>query len=414
MKLVQLVADGEQNVNNVVEVVEASPAIVSRLLAAANSAANALRVEATTARRAVVTLGVDRSVAIGVATLLQGSTQNAADETTQRYWRDAVLRGSGARALAEVVAPTLSGQADLVGLLQSSGVLLHLKRERDYCEILKEANGCMQRLAWIEEEKLGHTHVDALKQAIEAWHLPETLVEPLLRSHADPSLQPPQAVVDSLSCIGHIVASIPLGTGGDGLEHPAVADLARIWFGLNYGEFLDAMRAGLAAFEEMRQLYADMLPEPPDEVGIFEWLGEALSEAEEATSWLGDAPVAVVEPSRTVRNILERLLRALGAKNIQAYGSGAEALRGFIEKPPAVAFTSLHLPDMTAADMWSKMRGDQRLQAIGLEVMSSAATDAEQLFQGSDVGLMAKPVQLHDLKRSNQAYMDQVDGGEED
>ena len=108
--------------------------------------------------------------------------------------------------------------------------------------------------------------------------------------------------------------------------------------------------------------------------------------------------VLVVDNDATSRQLLARLLAAVGMTTLEASGGG-EALHIAAAERVDLIVTDLAMPEMTGLELTQKLRADERLRGLPVLAVSasvSAFTREEALGAGCD-GFVAKPVHADKL-----------------
>ncbi len=112
--------------------------------------------------------------------------------------------------------------------------------------------------------------------------------------------------------------------------------------------------------------------------------------------------VVLVEPSRTQAGIIRRYLQQLGIEVIQSTSSGREALELAKRERVEAIFSSMHLSDMTGAQLAHDLLADPGCNSIGF-VLATSEADADATAavpQSPRVVLMPKPFDLQRLERA--------------
>ncbi|QDU21975.1 protein kinase domain-containing protein [Urbifossiella limnaea] len=141
--------------------------------------------------------------------------------------------------------------------------------------------------------------------------------------------------------------------------------------------------------------------------GSSESTGEfALSPPSTATaapaSGVAGRTVVLAEPSRTQAGIIRRYLQQLGAANVHAAESGAEALALAKREGAAVVVSSMHLKDMTGAQLATALLADPSCAGVGF-VLATSEADGQApgaVPTSPRVVVMPKPFDAERLARS--------------
>ncbi len=121
--------------------------------------------------------------------------------------------------------------------------------------------------------------------------------------------------------------------------------------------------------------------------------------AEQITGYEGSRrSVLVVDDDATSRQLLARLLGAVGMATLEASGGG-EALNIAARERVDLIVTDLAMPEMTGLELTQRLRADERLRGLPILAVSASAsafTRDEALGAGCD-GFVAKPVHADEL-----------------
>lgn len=175
----------DADVDTLAHHINADPAIVARLLAAANSSAFGLSSRIDSARQAFLVLGVDRVVAIILATaLIQRFDTKTQNFDARLLWRHTLGVATCARVIAEQTGYNTE-IAFTAGLLHDIGKLLmftaapasyeaalHIRQYEDVSILLAETS------------VFGYDHAAAGGMLAKAWKLPSEITEAIAAHHA--------------------------------------------------------------------------------------------------------------------------------------------------------------------------------------------------------------------------------------
>jgi len=190
----------EIDLQQIASILSRDPAMAARVLAAANVAAFGWG-EVASLPRAVLLLGANRVLCVVLTfSLLSARRQGTANGFDYgAFWRRAIYAAIAARAIAEEYG--LEGdEALLAGLLQDFGCLaLAEALGARYGQIHRDARGNHWRLADLERDRLGATHVDVTCFLAQRWRLPARLREAARTSHLLPDAIP--ARLDLPGCV---------------------------------------------------------------------------------------------------------------------------------------------------------------------------------------------------------------------
>jgi putative nucleotidyltransferase with HDIG domain len=164
--------------------INSDPAIVARLLAAANSVASGLSTRIYSAKQAFLVLGVDRVIGIIMASALsyRYDTRNSGFDS-RLLWRHSI----GVASCAQVLAEQIGINPDLAftgGLLHDIGqLLMHISCPPTYTEVLElhQRDDCS--LITAERALFGYDHSEAGRALAIYWKLPAEIVDAIAAHH---------------------------------------------------------------------------------------------------------------------------------------------------------------------------------------------------------------------------------------
>lgn len=184
--LIQSLNDESADVDTLVHHINADPAIVARLLAAANSSAFGLSTRIDSARQALLVLGVDRVLSIILATaLVQRFDTQTPEFDAHLFWTHTLGVATCARVIAEQTGHNPE-TAFTGGLLHDIGQLLMLAAAPDaYASALQLRQQEDVSIIAAERSIFGYDHAAAGAMLAKAWNLPRELSE-AISAHHDP------------------------------------------------------------------------------------------------------------------------------------------------------------------------------------------------------------------------------------
>ena len=178
-----------------ISIVRKDPAIVVRLLKAANSSRYGSRNEVTDLMRAVNMLGraTTASLVLSFSLARQSMESSGYLEYFRQLWLRSFVQATAAEVLAcQFGSPAFRGDCYTTNLLSGVGKLALLRAEPEkYVQILKTAAEKNAPLTRIEQESLGFTHCTLSSVLLQQMGLPERCHN-AIRAISDPS------VMDSL------------------------------------------------------------------------------------------------------------------------------------------------------------------------------------------------------------------------
>ncbi len=126
---------------------------------------------------------------------------------------------------------------------------------------------------------------------------------------------------------------------------------------------------------------------------------------------ISDLLLLLVEPSTTQRKVIQGYLGELGIVNIDVAENAGQAIDMMMKVVPDLVVSSMHLPDMTGADMLIKMRNTSDLSQIPFLLISSEThyRYLEPVRQAGVIAILPKPFELVQLSSALKASIDFID-----
>ena len=251
--LMRSLDDDDADVETLAHHINADPAIVARLLAAANAVGTGLSTKIYSAKQAFLVLGADRVVSIILAAALTYRFDLRHTGFDARLlWRHSLGVGVCARVLAEQIG----ANAELAftgGLLHDIGqLLMYTASPESYLQVLERRHRHGMPIIVAERQVFGYDHAQAGRALAVAWKLPAEIIDAIAAHHEPDEVG---SEIGDLIHVGEVLShALDLGEQPDNLV-PELSDLACAKLGLSWpkmaGHFAeiearyDAMRLGL-------------------------------------------------------------------------------------------------------------------------------------------------------------------------
>ena len=224
--------DERADVDTLSHHINSDPAIVARLLAAANSVASGLSTRIFTAKQAFMVLGVDRIVKIILASALTYHYDTRSSNFDARMpWRHSL----GVATCAQVLAEQTGFNPELAftgGLLHDIGQLLMITASpTNYALALELRREKNISLVTAERSVFGYDHSTAGQTLAQAWNLPGEIMEAIGAHHE------PDEFGSEIGNLIHVseVLSHALDLGEQADNHvPDLSELACAQLGLSW------------------------------------------------------------------------------------------------------------------------------------------------------------------------------------
>ncbi|MBK1680446.1 HDOD domain-containing protein [Rhodocyclus tenuis] len=230
--LIHSLDDDLADVDTLVHDINSDPAIVGRLLAAANSAAFGLSARIDSARQAFLVLGINRVSAIILgAALLDRYHAGSPDFDARLLWRHTFGVAVCARVIAEA-SDEEPETAFTAGLLHDIGQLLMVSvAPAAYARVLALQSEDDWSVLAAEHEVFGYNHAQAGGRLADYWRLPRDIAEAIAAHHE------PDRFDSTLGEIVHLAEALAhaLDLGGPPNNRvPAVSDRASARLGVRW------------------------------------------------------------------------------------------------------------------------------------------------------------------------------------
>lgn len=248
--LMQSLDDERADVDTLVHDINSDPAIVARLLAAANSSAFGHAARIDSARQALMVLGVDRVVSIILATaLVQRFDTRTPEFDAHQFWQHTLGVATCARVIAEQAGYNPEA-AFTGGLLHDIGQLLMFAAAPGaYASALRLRHNEDLSICAAETAIFGYDHAAAGAMLAEAWKLPREFCAAISGHHE------PDAWSSDLADIVHVseVLSHALDLGGQPDNRvPDLSERACTQLGISWTNFAGRFGEIEARYEGIR------------------------------------------------------------------------------------------------------------------------------------------------------------------
>lgn len=182
--LMRSLKDESADVDTIAHHLNSDPAIVARLLAAANSAASGLSTPIHSAKQAFIVLGADRVSSIIMASALSYRYDVRSTGFDSRLiWRHSVGVASCAKVLAEAagIDPDLAFTG---GMVHDIGqLLMYIASPSNYLRALELHHHQDVALIAAERSLFGYDHSEAGRALAQHWKLPSEIVDAIAAHH---------------------------------------------------------------------------------------------------------------------------------------------------------------------------------------------------------------------------------------
>jgi diguanylate cyclase (GGDEF)-like protein len=179
-KLIELSRSPDTGIAEIVATIKSDPAIVARLLKAANSSLFGQSSKVKSIDQAVVLLGTTAvtALALGFSLVDTSLCQGLLGEAYTSYWLQSTVQATSAKMLAKRNRAANQEDMFLSGLLLDLGRLAMLKTiSKEYQPVLLAASQQQCPLVEMEKQFLGISHVEVGIELMRRWGMPDELVK---------------------------------------------------------------------------------------------------------------------------------------------------------------------------------------------------------------------------------------------
>ncbi len=191
-RVLEVMEQSDSTIGRLIEIIICDPALVARIMKAANSAIYGRQRVISSISEAIMVAGIPaiRGICLG-ACLKHG--RNAWSEAEQMVWEHSLCTALACRNLAGKLRKTYGDELYTAGILHDLGKLILLRQiPTTYREVVNETTSGRSYLE-AEGEILGYGHALISALALDKWNLPEELCQILVCHHG-----PEISVLDNL------------------------------------------------------------------------------------------------------------------------------------------------------------------------------------------------------------------------
>ncbi|MBI3860632.1 MAG: HDOD domain-containing protein [Planctomycetia bacterium] len=274
LKLIELSRSPSTEVSEIVATIKTDPAIVARLMKAANSSFFGLSSKVKSIEQAVVLMGTTAvtALALGFSLVDPSTRQGPLGEAYTSYWLQSAVQAMAAKRLAVRTRTANQDDLFLAGLLVDLGRLAMLKTiPREYQPVIATAQEQQQSLVETESLLLGFTHVEIGVQMMQRWGLPEALVKTAAVHHDAPETFAACTGTEDDNVLRITVLAAAVGEyycgAAKGVALGRLRKLAADFFKLSerdLDEFLCELREHVEEIAGLFSIDAQSLPTPSD------------------------------------------------------------------------------------------------------------------------------------------------------
>jgi diguanylate cyclase (GGDEF)-like protein len=404
LAVMRLTRKDDVSIAELARVVQTDPALVGRLIKAANSSQAGARRPVAAVQDALVMLGIAtvRYLALSFSLISNHVGGQCAAFNYRCFWSHSLATAVAMHAITQQTRAAPPEEAFSVGLLARIGELsLATVFSAEYAQVIERAQADRGvALVALERKAFAMTHTELSAAMLEDWGLPRMFVDPVF-AHEDPESAnfPSDTRQYRLTwslALARQIADICLA--GEAERRSLMSKI-----------FLLGSRVSLEA-ETLIPLcdrvvsdwrnWATLLNIDSREVPSFEELSRPPAAPELSAAGMPDATgsdgplrVLVADDDKAMRLLLKTLLAQAGYEVFEA-GNGQDAFEMAVELRPQLLVTDWMMPEMDGVELTRALRQTKHGRAIYILILTALEAE-EKLVEAFDAGVddfLSKPL----------------------
>ncbi len=402
LAILELCRRDDITIAEITRVAQTDPALTSRLIRQANSAAQGAGRPIASVTDAILRLGMGtvRNLAMGFSLVDQYQNGPCEGFDYQAFWSHALLMALAAQSFGAMTKLGASEELFACGLLSQVGRLsLATVYPVAYGQLLQDPNAAAS-MAALEQEHLHTDHNELTAALLIEWGLPGALIEPIYHHESpDTSGFSPGSRPHQLVHLFHLARCVAdLGLAADGERSSRTTELLLLGgkIGLNADELGATIDELVCRWRE----WGELLRIPASSLPSFAQMSTPQALRSDERSNAGALRVLVVDDDPTTLAILETVLRDTLGHVVFTARNGNEALARVVESQPQVAITDWLMPGLSGLELTDALRATEWGQKIYLIMLTSLDTEEEisTAFEAGVDDFLIKPVNLRTLR----------------
>ena len=401
LAVMRLTQKPDVSVAELAHVVQTDPALVGRLIKAANALHNKTRPVAAV-QDALILLGISTVRYLALSFSLVSNFLNGQCEkfNYSRFWSHSLACAVAMQALAAKTRIASPEEAFSIGLLSRIGELsLASVFPQEYTRVLAQREqGDDASLVVCERDSFAMTHAELTAAMLHDWGLPGMFVDAVF-NHEEPERlnAPPDSRLHQIVwmlALARLIADLCLADeGGRRILMPKLF----LYGGKLAIESEDLVSLGDRVAREWRE-WAALLKVDSHEVPPFEEFSQLPAAPELSADGMpnanaGPLRVLIVDDDRVVRTILKKLLGDSGYQVFEAV-DGQQGFMTALEVHPQIIITDWVMPGMDGVGMTRALRQTKFGRSIYILILTALETE-EKLVEAFEAGVddyMSKPL----------------------
>lgn len=405
LAVMRLTRKDDVSISELAHVVQTDPALVGRLIKAANSTQAGAHRPVAAVQDALLLLGVPtvRYLALSFSLLSGHRTGPCANFDFRRFWSYSLACAVATQTLAGQIRAAPPDEAFSVGLLSRIGELaLATVYPEDYARLLGQlAVDRAASLSALEQANFAMTHAELSAAMLHDWGLPRMFVEPVYW-HETPEQAnfPPESrqhMITWTLTLARLIADICMAAESE--RRAMMSKLFLLGSKLSLeSETLTALcdRVVSGWHDWAQQLNVDSnvvppfdeLSRPPEAPGLSQaGMPSATHDSE------GAMRVLVVDDDNSMRTLLKALLTQSGYEVHEA-ANGQQGFEKAIEVRPQIIVTDWMMPEMDGVELTRALRQTKAGRSIYILILTALEAE-DKLIEAFDAGVddfMSKPL----------------------
>jgi two-component system, cell cycle response regulator len=401
LAVMRLCQKPDVTVTELAQVVQTDPALVGRLIKAANSLHGKTR-PVIAVQDALILLGIStvRYLALSFSLVSNFQSGQCGKFDYSRFWSHSLACAVAMQALATTTRIASPEEAFSIGLLCRIGELsLASIFPQEYSQVLeRREQGEETSLILGERDSFAMTHAELTAAMLQDWGLPRMFVDAAFR-HEDPERlgAPPDSRLYQLVwmlALARLIADLCVADEGD---RRILMPKLFLYGGKLAIESDDMVSLGDRVAREWQE-WAALLKVDAQEVPPFEEFSQppaAPSLSADGMPNVGTGPlrVLIVDDDRVMRTILNKMLGDSGYQVFEAV-DGQQGFMMALEVHPHILITDWMMPQMDGVAMTRALRQTKFGRGVYILILTALETE-ENLIAAFDAGVddfMTKPL----------------------
>ncbi|MBA3032712.1 MAG: diguanylate cyclase [Gammaproteobacteria bacterium] len=409
LAVMRLTRKDDVSIAELVRAVQTDPALVGRLIKAANAPEIGAQRPVAAVQDALILLGTPtvRYLALSFSLLTGHRSGQCANFNYRRFWSHSLACAVAAQTIAAQVRTAPPEEAFSVGLLCRIGELsLATVFPEEYSRLLGQIMSDRSiSLSALEQNAFALTHTELTAAILQDWGLPRMFIDPVLAHEAPddaafPADSRPYRLTWTLT-LARLIADICLAAEAERRGLMLKLFLVGSKLSLNSEALTTVCDRVVRDWQEWAaQLSVDANDVPP-----FDELSRAPAAPElsqtgmpSATGVNGNLRVLVVDDDQSIRTLLSTILLQAGYVVFEA-SNGRDGFDMALEIQPHILITDWMMPGMDGVELTRSLRQTKLGRAIYILILTALDTE-EKLIEAFDAGaddFMSKPLKARVL-----------------